>query len=44
MKIKEQLFNFLRRMLRVKKKLNEHEQIHKASESSNNPFLYPNFK
>ena len=25
-------------------KLNEHGHIHKASESTKNPFLYPNFE
>ena len=44
MEIDEQFFNYLRRKLRVKKiKPNEHGHIHKASESSKNPFLYPKF-
>ena len=36
---------FLEESFEFKKiKPNEHGHIHKASESSKNPFLYPNFK
>ena len=45
MKINEQFLNFLKESFELKKiKPNEHGDIQKASESSKNPFLYPNFK